>query len=158
MFDCGNSRTRTIKKNKQYNCNASVVSNTSTEYSVRDKYKTSRKCIESDVLCGLIDDLRYSGRHNLSGNRKPSQKSCKLKSLKEECHKEPSMTFDGGTSKSDYLSGPIIDLGTSSENLKPDVSLCVPVLNTCRAYSGSCDRDQYDSDCEKKVVFDGGNA
>ena len=159
MFDCGNSRTRTIKKNKHSNSNASVISNTSSEYSVKDRYKSSRKCIENDVLCGLIDDLRYSGRNNL---RKTPHRPSKLKPLREECHKEPSLTFDGGTSKSQYVSGPIIDLGTSSDNLKLELPVCVPLWTAYPAYSGEAnrcrDRDSDDDECEKKVVFDGGNA
>jgi hypothetical protein len=165
MFDCGNSRSREIKKEKHYSSSSSVSSYGSNDYNnLRVKYP-SRKCIDSDTIRRLVDELRYSGRNEFNDDRHHSRhydlvncrKSPTKKAPKLKCVKESSITLDGGTSVTQYSDGPIIDLGTSSENTQAPSTSCItnvysePVCKNA-VYSGA------DVDCDDKIIFDGGAA
>jgi hypothetical protein len=151
MFDCGNSKARSSKKEKSRDCSASV--GTSATSVSRSRYEPSRRCIEGDVICDLIDTLRYSGRTNLNDDRRHTRildyidnkrysgykSSEKQRTPKSEC---PILRFDGGSSKSAYASGPIFDFGSSTANApEPKVH---------------CNSD--DVSPGNKVVLDGGMA
>lgn len=133
MFDCGNSRQKHSKKEKSRDCSASVMSSASgSSYSMRSKYETSRRCLESDVICDLIDSLRYSGRGKSNDERRRDRildyidnrrnSGCKSseKSKEVNCNK-PFIKFDGGNSASAYGLGPIFDFGSAGPNVPEPV-------------------------------------
>ena len=111
MLDCGNSRSRGVKKEKQYSRAESVSSYESdNRRNSRPRYQPSRR-IDSETLCSLLEELTYSGRND-------SRKCIKYHEPKKNKPKnslECGLTLDGGTSISQYPSGPVMDLGTSSE-------------------------------------------
>jgi len=140
MFDCGNSATRKSKKDKKNDCSASVTTSTSSYRSSRSRYEAPRHCIEEDVICDLIDSLRYSGRTSFNDDRRRNRileyiddkrhsghkSSEKSRSYKDNSKSEMDvLRFDGGSSKSAYTSGPIFDFGSSTANL-PESNECIP--------------------------------
>lgn len=138
MLDCGNSKTRSTKKHKSRDSCASVASSvTDSHRSHRSRYESSRRCIESDAICELIDTLRYSGRgYNDNGRhsrvfdyletrRNSGYRHCekvKESSEKHGCDSKSVLKFDGGNSASAYTSGPIFDFGSSAPNVPEPVS------------------------------------
>jgi len=176
MFDCGNSKSRRVT-NSGNDCGTSV--STSCRSVIKHPKK---KCIESDLICELIDELRYSGRrvsrrYELDDRRysgrydddrristKRSSKSgdgC-CESKKEHSEKPVSIRLDGGTSTSIYPAGPVVDLGTSAMN-PPSEMHChpkLPIYPTVMPLYGGCN-DMHsgtrDTD-ERKMVIDGGYA
>lgn len=170
MFDCGNSATRKSKKDKKTDCSASVTTSTSTYRSSRSRYEAPRRCIEDDVICDLIDSLRYSGRTSFNDDRRRNRileyiddkRHSGHKSYeKPRDHKDNSkcdtniLRFDGGSSKSAYASGPIFDFGSSTANL-PDVNECAS------SKQGNCNSNDVSpgNNCAVpiKLVVDGGGA
>ena len=156
MFDCGNSRGGVARKERKHNSALSVTSSVSNDY-IRSK-NHSRRYNEQDLLYSLLEDLRYSGRVGYTDDRYrryekayESRKPCRTKCVKEE----PALSFDGGTSLSQYPSGPVIDLGTSAENPLP---LPVAPGGTCVNNIGYGGYSGADIDCDDKIVFDGGTA
>jgi hypothetical protein len=141
MFDCGSSRIRSSRKEKTRDCNASVVSSVSGSYrSVKSKHEPSRRCIESDAICDLIDSLRYSGRSNFSDDRRNNRITEYIDDRRRsgyrssECLRNSKhdpkvcadiLKFDGGSSTSEYVSGPIFDFGSSTAN-PPEPSASLP--------------------------------
>jgi len=143
MLDCGNSRSRGVKKEKHCNRAESVSSyeSDSRRYS-RARYQPSRR-IDSELLCSLLEDLTYSGRND-------SRRSVKCHEPKKHKSKnsfECGLTLDGGTSISQYPSGPVIDLGTSSEEVQSGGD-----YTSNAAYSGVVVL------VGDKLIFDGGPA
>jgi len=138
MLDCGNSKTRYTKKEKSRNCNASVATSVSGSHrSARSRYESSKRCIESDAICELIDTLRYSGRgyndngrHSrvfdyLESRRNSGYRHCekvKESSEKHGCDSKSVLKFDGGNSASEYTTGPIFDFGSSAPNVPEPVA------------------------------------
>lgn len=159
MFDCGNSRGRVAKREKRCSSAVSVTTCDSNEYSnQRYRHPSSRRFTDQDLLYSLIEDLRYSGRIGHTDDRyrryekaydvrKPSRAKC----IKEE----PSLTFDGGTSISQYAKGPSIDLGSSEEQPTPSPNSYGGACLNNAAYYGHSGAD---IDCDDKIVFDGGTA
>lgn len=143
MLDCGNSRSRGVKKEKHCNRAESVSSyeSDSRRYS-RARYQPSRR-IDSELLCSLLEDLTYSGR----GNPKRCIKYDESKKSKSKACLELGLTLDGGTSISQYPSGPVMDLGTSSEAVESGGD-----GNSNAAYSG------VGVLLGDKIIFDGGPA
>ena len=142
MLDCGNSKTRSTKKHKSRDSSASVVTSASGSHrSARSRYESSKHCIESDVICELIDTLRYSGRgYNDSGRNsrmfdylesrrnsgyrhceKVKESNCRSNE-QSGCDSKSILKFDGGNSASAYESGPIFDFGSSAPNVPEPVS------------------------------------
>jgi hypothetical protein len=143
MFDCGNSKSRGVKKERQYSRAESVSSYETDNYrNLRARYQPSKR-IDPDVLCSLLEDLTYSGR---SDSRKYIKYSEPKKHKPKNCL-ETGITLDGGTSISQYPSGPVIDLGTSSEAVESGGD-----SNSNAAYSG------VGVLVGDKIIFDGGNA
>jgi len=141
MLDCGNSRTRK-EKSRICNDNASVVS------SVSSSRRSSRKCIETDLLCDLIDTLRYSGRGSFNdSNRHNRFSDCiddtnrrnrildyiddrrnsgyrSREKVHHTCVKPETIKFDGGNSSSVFTKGPIFDFGSSEANVPDNITEC----------------------------------
>lgn len=155
MFDCGNSSGYVIKKERKRNSGHSVSSSVSHDYSeVRCRPHSSRRYNEHDLLCSLLEDLRHSGRVGYTEDRYrryeksyEAAKPSRIKCIREE----PSMTFDGGTSLSEYATGPIIDLGSSSQHQGSSMARQDHCVNNI-VHPGA------DTPCSDKVVFDGGTA
>ena len=155
MFDGGNSRGHNRRRERYDNYEESVCSSISAPYVVRSPYRPStRKCIENEILCGLIDDIRYSGRfrpmYNVPYEQcKPKEYiSRKKRHSRHERSNIPAFIIDGGKSSTDYTSSPKIDLGTASAN---PLEICNTFNNyrnnRCSGVKNKC-----------KMVLDGGNA
>lgn len=156
MFDCGNSTGGIERRHKKYSSCASVASSASKEYS-RSRHQSSKRYNEHDLLCTLLEDLRYSGRVGYTDDRyRRYEKAYESRKSKPRCIKEkPSLTFDGGTSINSYTRGPIIDFGTSEKTPEPlpdtkgNTCINIPIYDHC---PGS------DNECDDKIIFDGGTA
>ena len=103
MFDCGNSKSRGVKKERQYSRAESVSSYETDNYrNLRAKYQPSRR-VDPEVLCCLLEDLRYSGRND--SGRYDSGRCIKYSEPKKHRPKtclETVITLDGVTSISQY--------------------------------------------------------
>ena len=132
MLDCGNSKHKHAKKERSRDCNASVASSASNDY-------PSRRCLERDVICDLIDSLRYSGRGGYRDERRCDRILDYIHHKRKSGHKSHETSrggrcelgknndcikFDGGNSSSTYAVGPIFDLGTSTPNLPEAIVQC----------------------------------
>lgn len=124
MFDCGNSRSRTRVSSVRESCR---------------KVREPRRCIERDVLCELIDELRYSGRSNIISDRDYSgrnmydmyqRKRSRKSETMSECEKDLGLMtvvrLDGGSSATTYARAPKVDLGTADEDTIDKVYCSIP--------------------------------
>ena len=160
MFDCGNSRMRPVHKDRKYRATNS------------GHRKSKYIYVDSDSVSDCVDIRRGSGR-------RITHKSHSRPHHNENRGKLTIIEFDGGNSKSIYPSGPVIDLGTSTQD-PPDRNCNNPVEQPCvrnirhcsppsPVYSRPCspprprpvcDDDRFsgmDDMCDK-LVFDGGGA